>query len=60
MRNYFVDCSRSPGTLLRHCEFDVHGAGSRRNDAKAGKSHRRDPQGDVRRVYHCVRIVRPL
>ncbi len=40
--------------------YDVHGAGSQRTDPKVGSpSSGHGPQGDVRRVYNYVRVVRP-
>jgi ribonuclease BN (tRNA processing enzyme) len=39
--------------------IDVHGAGSQRTDPKVGEStYGFGPQGDVRRVYNYVRLVR--
>lgn len=39
--------------------YDTHGAGSQRTDPKAGSpSSGSGPQGDVRRVYNYVRVVR--
>jgi hypothetical protein len=41
---------------------DVHGAGAQRSDPKTGDPaefpHGRGPQGDVIRIYNCVRCVR--
>jgi len=39
--------------------MDVHGAGCQRTDPKTGSaSYGNGPQGDVRRVYNYVRLVR--
>ena len=39
--------------------YDVHGAGAQRTDLKAGEpTYGFGPQGDVRRVYNYVRLVR--
>ena len=39
--------------------YDVHGAGAQRTDPKMGEpSYGNGPQGDVRRVYNYVRLVR--
>ena len=39
--------------------LDVHGAGGQRTDPKTGDpSYGMGPQGDVRRVYNYVRLVR--
>ncbi len=39
--------------------YDVHGAGAQRTDPKIGEpSYGFGPQGDVRRVYNYVRLVR--
>ena len=39
--------------------YDVHGAGTQRTDPKMGEpSYGFGPQGDVRRVYNYVRLVR--
>lgn len=39
--------------------YDVHGAGAQRTDAKIGEpTYGFGPQGDVRRVYNYVRLVR--
>ncbi len=39
--------------------YDVHGAGAQRTDPKVGEpSYGFGPQGDVRRVYNYVRLVR--
>jgi len=41
--------------------MDVHGAGSQRTDPKTGEgSYGNGPQGDVRRVYNYVRLVRDI
>lgn len=37
---------------------DVHGAGCQRTDPKTGEPSYGGPQGDVRRVYNYVRLVR--
>jgi len=41
---------------------DVHGAGAQRSDPKTGDPamfpHGRGPQGDVIRIFNCVRLVR--
>ena len=41
---------------------DVHGAGAQRSDPKSGDPamfpHGRGPQGDVIRIFNCVRLVR--
>jgi hypothetical protein len=44
----------------KQSEFmDVHGAGSQRTDPKIGTpSYGNGPQGDVRRIYNYVRLVR--
>ncbi len=38
--------------------IDVHGAGCQRTDSKTGEPSYFGPQGDVRRVYNYVRLVR--
>ena len=45
-----------------HDQFmDVHGAGCQRTDPKEGEaSYGNGPQGDVRRVYNYVRLVRDI
>lgn len=45
-----------------HDKFmDVHGAGSQKTDPKEGSpSYGKGPQGDVRRVYNFVRLVRDI
>ena len=41
--------------------YDVHGAGAQRTDPKTGEpSYGFGPQGDVRRVYNYVRLVRDV
>ena len=41
--------------------IDVHGAGCQRTDPKTGiASYGKGPQGDVRRVYNFVRLVRDV
>lgn len=41
--------------------MDVHGAGCQRTDPKSGSaSYGHGPQGDVRRVYNYVRLVRDI
>jgi hypothetical protein len=41
--------------------MDVHGAGSQKTDPKEGSaSYGSGPQGDVRRVYNYVRLVRDI
>jgi hypothetical protein len=41
--------------------FDVHGAGGQRTDDKTGtSSYGWGPQGEVRRVYNFVRLVRDI
>ena len=41
--------------------MDVHGAGSQKTDPKEGSgSYGNGPQGDVRRVYNYVRLVRDI
>ncbi|MBF0227770.1 MAG: DUF1566 domain-containing protein [Desulfobacterales bacterium] len=53
-----VQFGRSLGYM--NGEFmDVHGAGGQRTDLKAGEpDYGHGPQGDVRRVYNYVRLVR--
>jgi hypothetical protein len=52
---YFAPRGRQKGF------YDVHGAGSQRTDPKTGSpASGHGPQGDVRRVYNYVRVVRPL
>jgi len=41
--------------------YDVHGAGAQRTDPKTGEpTYGFGPQGDVRRVYNYVRLVRDI
>jgi hypothetical protein len=44
--------------------LDVHGAGAQRSDPKTGNPadypHGQGPQGDVRRIYNYVRLVRDI
>jgi len=41
--------------------MDVHGAGAQRTDPKIGEpSYGNGPQGDVRRIYNYVRVVRDV
>jgi len=52
-----IQFGRSLGYI--HGEFaDVHGAGGQRTDMKIGKLSYHGPQGEVRRVYNYVRLVR--
>ncbi|MDP1982642.1 MAG: DUF1566 domain-containing protein [Sulfuritalea sp.] len=55
---------RTPRTGHRPALLDVHGAGAQRSDPKAGNPADHPmgmgPQGDVRRIYNLVRLVRDI
>ncbi len=44
--------------------MDVHGAGAQRSDPKSGDPDEfpegRGPQGDVIKIFYCVRLVRDV
>jgi Protein of unknown function (DUF1566)/Secretion system C-terminal sorting domain len=51
----YMDLGKGAGTQF----YDVHGAGAQRTDPKVGEpSYGFGPQGDTRRVYNYVRLVR--
>jgi hypothetical protein len=61
----YVCFGRGMGTMDGTTIIDVHGAGCQRSDPKTGDpgdypSAGHGPQGDVRRVFNHVRIVRDL
>ena len=61
----YVCFGRGTGTMDGTNVIDVHGAGCQRSDPKTGDpgsypSSGHGPQGDVRRVFNHVRIVRDL
>lgn len=53
---------RPPWSAAQPVLLDVHGAGAQRSDPKQGNPadypQGMGPQGDVRRIYHLVRLVR--
>lgn len=53
---------RPPWSAAQPVLLDVHGAGAQRSDPKLGNPadypQGMGPQGDVRRIYHLVRLVR--
>ncbi len=56
----YVAFGRAPGKMRGNI-MDVHGAGAQRSDPKKGRGTSwRGPQGDARRTYNYVRVVRDI